>query len=713
MNINGHKKNRYFKNFIKDKHLIMSITAIILFWTFLYLVIFYKPTYKSTAKVWIRDVNSGNFVLGDEKNNSEKDDPLSPLTIAGNPLLTQIEIIKSREINNCLFNYLRNNYPQKIKNIKNKESFIDRLIKTNNKLGTDIIVITVSWNDPAVAKQLLTLLLEHYQEINLSMDKQFKIKRRKYIDEKIAEIEPKLLALRDKIKNYKQETLGISIDDESRLLVEQKINFINSLEKLNASINNTQGYVSELSKELSLTPHDAINAVALGSYNKNLTDLKTNLNEAMQQYSYDKIKLAPSNPKLIALKDKIKEIEAQIKEQIKITIGNRHSSNNINILDPVREKLVTELTTSQANLIGQRSERKALYDALSRINDAQSSIPAKKFVLDNLEQEERSLSSAYDELKTKQIEAKLKEAEALSNIVIVDKPDLPETKSFPTKTHIILSGLMLSLMLGLAVSVTKTFICDSCEDISSIEGITGKPVIAIIPSINANISIQEQEALKSKAYDNIVSNLLFKIYKTDIKLIAFSSNDIEKYSSNSVYILANELNKLGNSVAVIDADFRNPTFFKNTGIREKLRFNLSDVILYIENQLRQDMGGNLSAVEDLDKDEINYFVNIKMIENPYEFFKGRSFAALINQLRETFDYMLIDTPSILTAPETTIISKLSDGFVLFTGSNVTNSELVKIVQNIKTENIPLIGSIVIEEKPEGLKIYIQRSWGCV
>ena len=88
----------------------------------------------------------------------------------------------------------------------------------------------------------------------------------------------------------------------------------------------------------------------------------------------------------------------------------------------------------------------------------QSTIPEKKFMLDNLQQEEGVLSTAYDNLKEKQIEAKIKEAEAVSNIVVIDPPNLPKSPSFPSYIQVLLIAVMLGLTAGLTISVLKTLV---------------------------------------------------------------------------------------------------------------------------------------------------------------------------------------------------------------------------------------------------------------
>lgn len=737
-------KNRFVKNLTRDKYLIFVVAGIVIFWTLVYLVSFYKPKYESLSKVWIKDLSTANFVDNDSTSNSaDKTDSVQSLTSAGNPLLTQIELIKSHKMRAFLFNYLKNHYPEKVANVKNIDSFMNSHIDATNKLSTDMISISLSWDDPKMAKELLEVFLNEYVAYGLDINKRVKTARRQYIDEKIAEIEPKLIGIRQQIKTYKEGSLAIDVPEQAKQLVTQKTTFSDQLENTNASIVSTRRAIAQLERNLSLNTKDAIDAVALGSYNKNLVDLRADLNDSIQQYSFDSAKMSDSNPRVVALKNKIEEIKKEIQSQIKLSIGSSQSASQINIYDPVREKLVADLATNQTNLMSLLGQKKSIIRSISKINKEQTWIPGKKYILDTLEQEERNLSNAYDELKTKQIEARIKEAETVSNIVIVDNPNLPVNKSFPTSIQIIMLGCMVGMFSGIGTSLLKTYFADICESVEAIELVTKKSVIGILPWIDDTLDKTDGDRIKDISFEKIISNLMIKCYKNDAKVLTFSSNSLKKTSSQSIYMLACQLNKLGQSVVIVDADFRNPAVRMNTDDASTVNIDFSDAILNIEKAFKKQISAaskeelilksiatdtqkmawedrlkekkeeyseiinhNLAHSLTIDDNGIYHLANSKQLSDPYEYFGCSAFNLMIKTLKEKFDWILIETPSILVAPETLMISKLSDGFVLFTSLNVTYSELDNVAKTVNNAEIPFIGSIVRDKNLNLHKEYL-------
>ncbi|MDD3436305.1 MAG: Wzz/FepE/Etk N-terminal domain-containing protein [Candidatus Gastranaerophilales bacterium] len=690
--------NRFFRNFKRDKKLISSVMIICLSWALVYLLLFYKPGYESKATVWIRNLATEEFVAS-----LDTQSQLQPLTTAGNPILTQIEILKSEQLKNAIVNY-KEKQGEKI-----SPAAVEFEVK--NKINTDMLGLSYKDKTPQKAQDTLKEALKEYENINLSINRKIKTSRREYIDVKLKEIDDKLHKVRTDIKEYKTKNLAIDIEEKSSKLVEQEIYMSSKLEDTIAEIKNTNASIKELVKQLSLGPKEAINAVALGSGNQNLVKLRENLNEAVQQYEFDSAKLADTNPKMIAQKNKINTINSQIKKQIELSIGKYAQSQKINIFDPVRESLVRDLADDQAKFMGLKASENAIKLSIKKINNEQAKMPEQKFNLDNLEQEEFTLSEAYNQLKQKQIEAKIKEAEAVSNIIVVDAPDLPKHPSFPTAFQTIILGIILGFGAGLGVSGLKTLIEDVCDDIETIEKITGTSIVGTIPWVENFESPEQVRSIHGLAYDNIASNLMIKCYKNNKKVLTFTSSSLKKTQPTIAYQIATRLKNSGHSVIIVDSDLRIPTTIKTTHSENKAIVNLSDLIVSLEKKLHEVQEGqeqNFSRHQEFiinreimnaiitDDKGINHIGNKDVVFEPYEFFTTSAFEYIITYLRKKFDWVLIDTGVAHITPEFLIISKLSDGVVLLLDKIITYNIITTITKSLKNAHIPLIGTIVRE-----------------
>ncbi len=63
--------------------------------------------------------------------------------------------------------------------------------------------------------------------------------------------------------------------------------------------------------------------------------------------------------------------------------------------------------------------------------------------------------------------------------------------------------------------------------------------------------------------------------------------------------------------------------------------------------------------------------------NTFELFASEGMRQVVSYLREQFDYVIIDTPPVLTFPDMSVLAPLSDGVVFVINSKHTKRDVVK------------------------------------
>ena len=77
---------------------------------------------------------------------------------------------------------------------------------------------------------------------------------------------------------------------------------------------------------------------------------------------------------------------------------------------------------------------------------------------------------------------------------------------------------------------------------------------------------------------------------------------------------------------------------------------------------------------------------------PYEAFKSPRFTELMTEAREGYDYVIVDTPPLIPVPDSRVIAKSIDGFVLVISAHRTRQRLVEEALDI-IEPVKMVGIV--------------------
>ena len=118
-------------------------------------------------------------------------------------------------------------------------------------------------------------------------------------------------------------------------------------------------------------------------------------------------------------------------------------------------------------------------------------------------------------------------------------------------------------------------------------------------------------------------------------------------------------------VVLLEADLRHPTVSRYLGLpaARGLSSYLPDTTMALDAVLQRHATIAFSVITAGPQSSM-----------PYELLKSPRLAALVAELRERFDYVLVDTPPALPIPDVGILRDLVDGFVLVVRANRTPRE---------------------------------------
>jgi capsular exopolysaccharide synthesis family protein len=171
------------------------------------------------------------------------------------------------------------------------------------------------------------------------------------------------------------------------------------------------------------------------------------------------------------------------------------------------------------------------------------------------------------------------------------------------------------------------------------------------------------------------------------RVICVTSCAAHDGKSSIAYNLAISFTENDKKVLVIDADMRNSIFYDYLGY-EKDKNGLSHYLSGKENNILN----------------IIYATNVKHFfllptgvfpKNPTELLNKPRFKELINGTRDSFDYVIVDTPPLGLVVDAAVIAKECDGSLFVVPSDTISRKVVKNVQNqLKQANANMLGIVL-------------------
>lgn len=177
------------------------------------------------------------------------------------------------------------------------------------------------------------------------------------------------------------------------------------------------------------------------------------------------------------------------------------------------------------------------------------------------------------------------------------------------------------------------------------------------------------------AYEEAIKTLRTNIQfcGSSIRVIMMTSSVPNEGKSSITFALARSLAQTGKRVLLIDADIRKS-------------------VLVSRYQLEKDVYGLSQFLSGQKKlEEVLYSTNVEFLDvifsgpfspNPAELLEEELFANLVKRSKETYDYVIIDTPPITNVIDAAIVAKVCDGAVLVIESGAIS---YRIAQRVKLQ----------------------------
>lgn len=322
-----------------------------------------------------------------------------------------------------------------------------------------------------------------------------------------------------------------------------------------------------------------------------------------------------------------------------------------------------------------------------------SSAPQQEKEFLTISRQQEIKAQLYIMLLQKREENAITLAATATNGRIIEEALADKFPVSPKKKIIALAALIIGLGIPVGFVYLRDLLKYKIENRDDVEKLTTVPILGELPrgkkpEHGAIVVRENKNDVMEETFRGLRTNLLFMLGKTD-KVILFSSTQPGEGKSFVAGNTAVSLAYLGKKVIVVGMDIRKPGLNKV--------FNLSRRAEGITNYLSDPEHVKLTDM--IQRSDISPNLDIlpggPVPPNPTELVARTVLEDAINQLKERYDYVILDTAPFGMVTDTAIIGRVADICVYVCRADVTPKAGYRYINVLRDEHkFPKLATVI-------------------
>lgn len=555
---------------------------------------------------------------------------------------------------------------------------------------SDIIRITARSGDPREAAAIANAYAEMYQEQSMNASRARTKSAREFLENRLAEQRNTLGKAEESVKSFMQSSGIVSLDAESSRLVEEMSQLEAARNSLDIDIESLSKKLASLEKELPAQEASAMSSV--GQANDPYIRL---MQEQLARLEVKRdVIIAQNDPKILGqamYRQQLKDIEDQI-ATLKKNLGKR--SNEViqaivpgqtaaGLDDPVSyvRTLKQNILTARIDIESLNARKAALAEIIRGYESRFQRLPQKSVELARRQRERLSSEQLYTLVQQKYNEAAIQEKSEFGYVDVLDKASEPSRPVSPDPGKNILYGILVGIGLGVSLVLVKEALDARVRTPEQLRR-KGFDCLAEVAPMGAELRKLQLEdriprevrkfdrhlwlmlnplSFLAESYRRLRTTLLRAQLDRKLQVIMVTSPTPGEGKTTTVCNLAIAFAETRQRVLLIDADLRRPAVHSDFGIQPKP--GLSD---FLFGHAVFDEVIHHNVVENLD-----IIFCGSPVSNPSIVVGAPTMHTLMKMVRETYEWVFIDTPPLLVVNDGLLLSALVDGTILAASAGTT------------------------------------------
>lgn len=285
---------------------------------------------------------------------------------------------------------------------------------------------------------------------------------------------------------------------------------------------------------------------------------------------------------------------------------------------------------------------------------------------------------------------------------VVQPAGLPTSPDSPKNVRNGALALVVGLALGIGLAFLRERLDDGLRDRGDLETALGAPVLAVVPKVpgwrkrdNTQLaSLTAPKEATAEAYRTLRTNLQFIARSGDFKVLTVTSPTAGEGKTTTVANLAVALAHTGKRVIAVSCDLRKPRLHRFFDLPNDVGVTS---ILTGEATLKD-------AAQSCQIPTLRVLSCGPIPPNPADLLGSDEMQALLEELRQAADFVVIDTPPVLAVSDALILAPSSNGvLVVADATTSTRGGIAHLREQLDQVESKVVGGVLNNFDPSRAK----------